>query len=79
MKGPRKAKSPYQKYGKAPYRYSELYRQWATARRSGHRDADALGLKHMEACAREKPLMIRPREGFGKSRVVSQLRSMIAA
>lgn len=30
-----KGKSPYVKYGKKPYRYSELYQNWKAARARG--------------------------------------------
>jgi hypothetical protein len=42
-----KAKSPYNKYGKRPYQYSELYQRWRTAminRREN--EARSLGQEH---------------------------------
>lgn len=33
------ANSPYQKYKKTPYRYSEEYRKWKQAARDNNKDA----------------------------------------
>lgn len=45
----RKSKSPYQRYNKAPYRYSELYYQWRAAVLKGDtRLARELSAKHSQ-------------------------------
>ncbi len=36
-----KGKSPYRRYGKRPYKYSELYRRWRAAVMSGDADEAA--------------------------------------
>jgi len=46
------ARSPYQKYGKTPYVYSDLYRRWKTAIKAGRKDeAEALSIEHMRRIA----------------------------
>lgn len=43
----KKAKSPYQRYGKTPYRYSDLLQDWTRAIKEGKRDlANVLGDRH---------------------------------
>jgi hypothetical protein len=43
----KKAKSPYQKYGKSPFVYSETYRQWKAATKAGRKDeADRHARQH---------------------------------
>lgn len=43
----RKAKSPYQRYQKTPFVYSELYRRWFSAMTAGRKDeADKIGRDH---------------------------------
>ncbi len=47
MEAKKKAKSPYQKYGKTPHRYSELFNQWqAAVRRSDEHAARRYGREH---------------------------------
>ena len=47
MSDNRKSKSPYQRYSKAPYRYSELYERWHQAAREGRwNEACRLGQLH---------------------------------
>ena len=45
----REAKSPYRKYRKTPYRYSELFNQWEAAVRAGDEKARNLGRRHLAA------------------------------
>ena len=43
----KKAKSPYQKYGKTPHRYSETFNQWqAAVKRQDQRAVNQLGREH---------------------------------
>lgn len=43
----RKSQSPYQKYGKSPHRYSDLYQRWRSAVIAGRKDeAEQLGRQH---------------------------------
>lgn len=45
----RKANSPYQKYGKVPFRYSELYYAWRRAIKDGKTsEARRLSEQHTE-------------------------------
>lgn len=61
MAKPRKAQSPYQKYGKRPYRYSESYQQWHRAildndfdeaARLGRRHSRTFGMSPLKANGR---------------------------
>lgn len=46
----RKIRSPYQRHGKKPYRYSELYHRWRAAAIEGRSgDAARLGDQHSRA------------------------------
>jgi hypothetical protein len=46
---PKKARSPYAKYNKRPYQYSETYRNWKAAVIRGDRSAAArLGRQHTQ-------------------------------
>lgn len=48
--GKKVAKSPYQRYGKSPFRYSEAYRDWFRAAKSGDRGAmEREGRRHSAA------------------------------
>lgn len=47
MPAAQKRQSPYQRHGKSPYQYSDLYRRWRTARLHGREaEARALGNEH---------------------------------
>ena len=51
------AKSPYNKYGKHPYRYSTLYQDWRNAMLDErYSQAAALGVKHTEAYFGKQPV-----------------------
>lgn len=41
------ARSPYQRYGKTPSKYSDLYQRWNRLMKSGHeQEANAVGAEH---------------------------------
>jgi hypothetical protein len=43
----KKRMSPYKRYGKTPFVYSEVLRRWRTAVKNGRKDeAEALGRQH---------------------------------
>jgi hypothetical protein len=47
------ARSPYQKYGKTPYRYSQQYREWINAFKTGNHREQAKA--HSDWCKRFAP------------------------
>lgn len=49
MSTERKSKSPYQRYAKTPYRYSDLYYRWrAAVLRGDEKEARNLGRQHSQ-------------------------------
>ena len=51
------ARSPYQRYGKTPYRYSEHYRKWHNAFKTG--DQREMRKSHDNWCKRYAPVEMR--------------------
>jgi hypothetical protein len=51
-------RSPYKKYGKAPYQYSETYRRWRAAVMAGRdNEARAFAAEHQKKFVRNPNLM----------------------
>lgn len=61
-KGKREPRSPYARYGKTPYRYSDIYREWhELVKKSGTNDSE----RARELEARHRQAMdLPPRETF---------------
>ncbi len=55
-----KARSPYRRKQKAPYRYSELFRDWLEAAKVGRfAEATTFGDRHTRAFGGEEAMVIR--------------------
>lgn len=56
-----KGKSPYQKYGKSPFRYSQAYQLWRDAAVKGRSNVGRLGDDHLAYVAglRRMPASLR--------------------
>jgi len=55
METQRKAKSPYKRYAKSPYRYSDAYYNWRDTENPNERRRR--GVAHARAMFREKPFL----------------------